>query len=161
MWNSFIASFIFDHDSVASLLRELNRNSQLRIICGFQSHIYSVLTDKKDKYGKRIRESRYKLAPTASAYTNFLNNLKECEDELREMFDTLVKYMYKNLNGFGKIIAADGKAIQSYIRRISEKNSGNEERAVHESKILYQYLRQSSHSENNSIKKIVELCQII
>lgn len=125
MWNSFIASFIFDHDSVASLLRELNRNSQLRIICGFQPHIYSVLTDKKDKYGKRIRESRYKLAPTESAYTNFLNNLKECEDELREMFDTLVKYMYENLNGFGEIIAADGKAIQSYARRISEKNSGN------------------------------------
>lgn len=47
MWNSFIASFIFDNDSVASLLRELNRNSQLYIICGFQPHIYSVLTDKK------------------------------------------------------------------------------------------------------------------
>lgn len=125
MWNSLIASFIFDHDSIASLLRELNRNSQLRIICGFQPHIYSVLTDRKDEYGKRIRESRYKLAPTASAYTNFLNNLKECEDELREMFDTLVKYMYENLNGFGEIIAADGKAIQSYARRISEKNSGN------------------------------------
>lgn len=125
MWNSLIASFIFDHDSIASLLRELNRNSQLRIICGFQPHIYSVLTDRKDEYGKRIRESRYKLAPTASAYTNFLNNLKECEDELREMFDTLVKYMYENLNGFGEIIAADGKAIQSYARRISEKNRGN------------------------------------
>ena len=125
MWNSFIESFIFDHDSVASLLRELNRNIQLRIICGFQPHIYSVLTGKKDKYGKRIRESRYKLALTASAYTNFLNNLKECEDELREMFDTLVKYMYENLNGFGEIIAADGKAIQSYARRISEKNSDN------------------------------------
>ena len=26
MWNSFIASFVFDHDSIASLLRELNRN---------------------------------------------------------------------------------------------------------------------------------------
>ncbi len=82
MWNSFIASFIFDHDSIASLLRELNRNSQLRIICGFQPHIYSVLTNKKDEYGKRISESRYKLAPTASAYTNFLNNLKECEQEV-------------------------------------------------------------------------------
>ena len=125
MWNSFIASFIFDHDSIASLLRELNRNSQLRIICGFQPHIYSVLTDKKDEYGKRISESRYKLAPTASAYTNFLNNLKKCEQELREMFDTLVKYMYENLNGFGGIMAADGKAIQSYAGKISKKNSGN------------------------------------
>ena len=27
LWNSFVASFIFDHDSVASLLRELKRNS--------------------------------------------------------------------------------------------------------------------------------------
>ncbi len=63
MWNSFIASFIFDHDSIASLLRE--------------------------------------------------------------MFDTLVKYMYENLNGFGEIMAADGKAIQSYAGRISKKNSGN------------------------------------
>ena len=125
MWNSFIASFIFDHDSIASLLRELNRNSQLRIICGFQPHIYSVLTDKKDEYGKRISESRYKLAPTASAYTNFLNNLKKCEQELREMFDTLVKYMYENLNGFGEIMEADGKAIQSYAGKISKKNSGN------------------------------------
>ena len=79
----------------------------------------------KDEYGKRISESRYKLAPTASAYTNFLNNLKECEQELREMFDTLVKYMYENLNGFGEIMAADGKAIQSYAGRISKKNSGN------------------------------------
>ncbi len=58
MQNSFIASFIFDHDSIASLLRKLNRNSQLRIICGFQPHIYSVLTDKKDEYGKRTSIER-------------------------------------------------------------------------------------------------------
>ena len=125
MWNSFIASFVFDHDSIASLLRELNRNSQLRILCGFQPHIYSVLTKQKDEFGKRIRESRYKLAPTASAYTNFLNNLRECQDELREMFDILVKYMYENLDNFGSILAADGKAIQSFATGISQKDSGN------------------------------------
>ena len=88
MWNSFIASFVFDHDSIDSLLRELNRNSQLRILCGFQPHIYSVLTKQRDDVGRRIRETRYKLAPTASAYTNFLNNLKECQKELRDMFIT-------------------------------------------------------------------------
>ena len=125
MWNSFIASFIFDHDSVASLLRELNRNSQLRILCGFQPHMYSVLTKEKDEYGRRIRESRYKLAPTASAYTNFLNNLKECQKELREMFDILVGYMYEHLYDFGAVLAADGKAIQSFAARISQKDSGN------------------------------------
>ena len=125
MWNSFIASFIFDHDSAASLLRELNRNSQLRILCGFQPHMYSVLTKEKDEYGRRIRESRYKLAPTASAYTNFLNNLKECQKELREMFDILVGYMYEHLYDFGAVLAADGKAIQTFAARISQKDSGN------------------------------------
>lgn len=125
MWNSFIASFVFDHDSIASLLRELNRNSQLRLLCGFQPHIYSVLTKQKNEEGRRVRESGYKLAPTASAYTNFLNNLKECQEELREIFYILVEYMYENLDDFGAIVAADGKAIQSYAARLSEKDSGN------------------------------------
>lgn len=125
MWNSLIASFIFDHDSIASLIRELNRNSQLRMICGFQPHIYSVLIDEKNEYGRKKREMRYKLAPTASAYTNFLNNLKECQQELREMFDLLIKYMYENLDDFGTILAADGKAIQSFAAKISKNKSGN------------------------------------
>lgn len=125
MWNSFIASFIFDHDSIASLIRELNRNSQLRLLCGFQPHLYSVLTKEKDEYGRRIREEKYKLAPTASAYTNFLNNLRECQAELRVMFDSLVEYMYENLADFGEILAADGKAVQSYATKLSNKNSGN------------------------------------
>jgi len=125
MWNSFVASFIFDHDSIASLIRELNRNSQLRLLCGFQPHLYSVLTKEKDEYGRRIREEKYKLAPTASAYTNFLNNLRECQAELREMFDSLVEYMYENLADFGEILAADGKAVQSYAAKLSNKNSGN------------------------------------
>ena len=33
MWNSFIASFLFEHETVESLLRELRRNKQLRTIC--------------------------------------------------------------------------------------------------------------------------------
>ncbi|MCI9080616.1 MAG: transposase [Lachnospiraceae bacterium] len=125
MWNSLVASFIFDHDSVAGLLRELNRNSQLRIICGFQPHLYTVLAKEKDEYGRRTREQKYKLAPTPSAYTNFLNNLRKCGDELQEMFGSLVGYMYENLAGFGEILAADGKAIQSYATKISQKDSGN------------------------------------
>ena len=111
IWNSLIASFIFDHDSVASLIRELNRNSQLRIICGFQPHLY---TNPKTGTTKMI------LAPSASAYTNFLNNLRECKDELRGMFEELVRYMYENLNDFGDVLMIDGKAIQSFATKNSE-----------------------------------------
>ena len=39
---------IFDHDSIASLIRELNRNSQLRMICGFQPHILKMLLEYYD-----------------------------------------------------------------------------------------------------------------
>jgi len=35
MWRAFVASFVFQHRSVASLIRELKRNSQLRELCGF------------------------------------------------------------------------------------------------------------------------------
>lgn len=77
MWNSFIASFLFDHDSIVSLLRELNRSSQLRILCGFQPHLYSVL---KKEMGTGEKIGKYKFAPTASAYTNFLNNLRKCRE---------------------------------------------------------------------------------
>ena len=41
------------------------------------------------------------------------------------MFDILVDYMYENLDNFGATVAADGKAIQSYATRLSEKDSGN------------------------------------
>ena len=33
MWNTFVASFLFEHSSVEALLRELRRNKQLRDIC--------------------------------------------------------------------------------------------------------------------------------
>lgn len=49
--------------SIAGLPRELNRNSQLRLVCGFQPHPYSILTKKKDEHGKKIRKEGWKLAP--------------------------------------------------------------------------------------------------
>ena len=35
MWNCLIAGIIFQHKGESSLLRELGRNSQLRVITGF------------------------------------------------------------------------------------------------------------------------------
>ena len=107
----FVTSFIFDHDSVASLLRELNRNSQLRIICGFEPHFYK----SKGNVEKMI------LAPTASAYSNFLKNLMKCQEELDEIFHELVKFMYKNLKDFGNILMVNGKAIQSFGRKKTDR----------------------------------------
>ena len=35
MWNLIIAMIVFGHDRFADVIRELNRNVQLRFICGF------------------------------------------------------------------------------------------------------------------------------
>ena len=35
MWNGILAGIVFQHSTAESLLRELNRNGQLRFLCGF------------------------------------------------------------------------------------------------------------------------------
>lgn len=35
MWNSVLAGVVFQHPSIESLRRELSRNGQLRLMCGF------------------------------------------------------------------------------------------------------------------------------
>lgn len=106
MWNTFIASYVFNHRSVNDLLRELSRNSQLRQICGL-----------KPKYFKQ-KNGSYKMSivPSVAAYSRFLANLIKCNEEMKTTFEELVEYMYKNLEGFGEDLVGDGKAIQSYAR---------------------------------------------
>ena len=144
MWNSFIASFLFEHPTVESLLRELRRNSQLRKMCGFRS--------------KTIKQpdGTYKVytAPSKSAYSKFLKNLMQCQDELDTMFGELVKFMYANLEHFGEILMADGKAIQSYAARQS-KNKKAGERGEHDAnwcKKTYTYSGKNGEKETKTVK---------
>ena len=107
LWNTFVASFVFNHRSINELLRELKRNSQLREMCGIQP-----------KYNKQIDGTvKISFAPSEAAYSRFLCNLMKCKKEMQEVFKELVKYMYNNLEGFGESLAGDGKAIQSYATK--------------------------------------------
>ena len=101
MWNTFIASYVFNHRSVNDLLRELSRNSQLRQVCGI-----------KPRYRKQ-KDGTYKryIVPSEAAYSRFLSNLLKSKKEMKEAFEGLVEYMYENLEGFGEELAGDGKAI--------------------------------------------------
>ena len=115
MWNSFIASFVFEHETVEALLRELRRNSQLRRLCGFSTK------------AEKQKDGTYKIyvAPSKSAYSKFLKNLMECQEELNHMYEEMVEYMYDKLEQFGENLMADGKAIQSYAKKLSKtKKSG-------------------------------------
>ena len=115
MWNSFVASFLFEHETQKSLLRELWRNKQLRSVCGFEP-----------KTVEKNGNVKIYVAPSASAYSNFLSNLMSCRKELDAMFEGLVRYMYENLEDFGDILMVDGKAVQSYGTKTSRnQKSGN------------------------------------
>ena len=76
MWNSFVASFLYEHETVEGLLRELRRNKQLRTVCGFEPKTV------------RQRDGSIKIyaAPSSSSYSNFIQNLIRCQKELDEMF---------------------------------------------------------------------------
>lgn len=90
VWNSILAGIVFQHISVESLRRELDRNGQLREMCGLEA------------------------VPPPWIYTRFFKKLFKHAKELDEMFDGLVKAISELLPEFGKRMAFDGKAIQSH-----------------------------------------------
>lgn len=98
IWNSIVAGVVFQHKSIESLRRELMRNGQLREICGFDVML------------------GIKGVPSSSAYTRFLKRLMKHQREINEMFDCLVKALYKEISDFGETLAIDGKAIETYAK---------------------------------------------
>lgn len=108
VWNSILAAIVYQHRNIESLRRELSRNHQLREMCGL-----------------------FNGTPTASVYTRFLQNLFKYEDLIDEIFDTLVEQISELLPDFGKELAVDGKAIESYAngKKKTEKGSAQDGRA--------------------------------
>ena len=96
MWNSIIAGIIYQHNGIASLIRELSRNGQLREVCGF--NITKGPT----------------AVPESWNYSRFLKNLLDSRDEIDKMFNRLVASIAELLPDFGKEQAIDGKSISSH-----------------------------------------------
>jgi hypothetical protein len=96
VWNSVIAGIVFEHKSAASLRRELLRNAQLRQICGFDVFL-----------GKDA-------VPPEHVYSRFLKSLIKHHEKVDAMFEKLVDMVHQELPEFGKYLAIDGKAIESY-----------------------------------------------
>jgi hypothetical protein len=91
MWNSVLAGIVFQHDNVEKLRRELSRNGQLRELCGFDNQV-----------------------PPPWVYTRFMKTLIEYESLIDGMFDKLVQQLSNALPNFGKHLAMDSKAIESF-----------------------------------------------
>jgi len=93
LWNTLLAGVVFGHESVASLIRELQRNAELRQVCGFDP----LLGDK--------------AVPPEYVYSRFFKILCRHLSLIDAMFDSLVKEVTQLLPDFGKDIAVDGKKL--------------------------------------------------
>jgi hypothetical protein len=105
-WNSIVAGVVYQHESIERLRRELQRNAQLREMCGF------------DVLGG------VDAVPTPWAYSRFLANLFRHVGQLQAIFDELVDLLKEELPDFGRYQAFDGKAIASYAN--GKKKEGEE-----------------------------------
>ncbi|HBG02021.1 MAG TPA: DDE transposase [Firmicutes bacterium] len=104
VWNSILAGLVYQHPTIASLRRELQRNAQLRQVCGFD--LWKGLA----------------AVPPDYVYSRFLRKLmNEYSHFVDEMFNELVGILTELLPDFGGTLALDGKAIQSFASRKSEE----------------------------------------
>jgi hypothetical protein len=108
MWNLYVAMKVFGHRTVASFRRELDRNSQLRKMCGL-----SDFSRKKH------------IVPPARVFTNFLNLLETVQDEIDQIFAAEVNTLHELLPEFGVNLAGDGKYLDSYANRPSKGSNPN------------------------------------
>ncbi|WP_242823946.1 transposase [Sulfobacillus thermosulfidooxidans] len=108
MWNSVLAGVVFQHPSIESLRRELARNAQLRMLCGF----------------------RNAAVPPASAYTRFLHRLMAEQDTVDGMFEQLVDDLTAVLPNFGQRLAMDSKGISSRAVRPAKNPTADGRRDV-------------------------------
>jgi len=98
VWNSILAGVVYEHKSVQSLRRELERNGQLRELCGFEV------------------EKGVNAVPGSWVYSRFLKNLMKHEEEIEEIFEDLVERVKEELPDFGEYLAIDGKAIETHAK---------------------------------------------
>lgn len=103
MWNAVIAGIVFQHPSIASLLRELARNGELRSCCGFDPLCGAA------------------AVPTDEAMSRFLELLLGRQDAVEAMFHVLVNEIAVVLPDLGAKLAGDSKAIASFGRPVKDE----------------------------------------
>jgi transposase len=112
IWNSLLAAIVYQHKSIESLRRELQRNAQLRELCGFDP----------------LKGA--KAVPSKSAYSRFIVAVLKHSPLIDEIFNNLVRQLKELLPNMGKEIAFDSKAISSFARKLGKKKG--DQRGEHE-----------------------------
>ena len=108
MWNSVLAGIVFQHDAIEKLRRELGRNGQLRVMCGFKG----------------------RLVPPAWVYTRFLKTIMKYADEVDKIFKRLVEQLREVLPDFGQQLSIDSKAISSFAKQKNKNQTPDGRRDI-------------------------------
>ena len=118
---ALMASFVFQHVSVESLMREFNRNRELLSICGFnplprqaRPHRKLVQDPEKDVTVVAFPKPEISSAPNARNFSRFIHLVEEVEGEtgyVSGMMDTLREQLRNLLPDFDEHLGYDGKAI--------------------------------------------------
>ncbi len=122
MWRALIAGIVFQHNSISSLIRELNRNSSLLALCGF----IPVPMQGRTRYGIEpgggqagvtvINPPPRSPAPTSSNFSRFISNVVKLEKTrglVSEMIADMREELMRLCPDFGENLGYDGKAISS------------------------------------------------
>lgn len=106
-----IAQIVLQLKTDAQFIRHLNMNSQLRQICGFETH------------GVKLKNGTVKLvhAPSSSAFSRFKQQLEQEVGEIEAWAQEAIEELYQFLPDFGKQLALDGKIIETYASPHGQK----------------------------------------
>jgi hypothetical protein len=105
VWNSILAGIVYQHQGIESLRRELLRNGQLRAACGFD-----ILAGTA-------------AVPPSWVYTRFLSKLITHKELIDGMFETMVRTIAELVPDFGRVLAIDGKQLNSYGKAVADEKT--------------------------------------
>lgn len=136
MWNAVIAGVVLQHESVASLIRELHRNPALLQLCGFnplprqKAPIVQIVPDQIS--GRPVAralppKTPQPCIPNQENFSRFLANLIDLEETyelVSGMIPQLRGELMEVLPDFGKHLGYDGKSIHSHSTGQVNRKSG-------------------------------------
>ncbi len=136
---AYIAKIVLQLETDQQLIRQLNMNSQLRQICGFETH------------GVKSRNGLIKLvhAPSKSSYSRFIQDLEEVYPDIENWVRSGIHELYHLLPNFGVNLALDGKFIDSYATPCGNYKKRKDKRADLDADIAIK----QGHHKNGTVTK--------
>ena len=120
MWRALVAGIVFGHNSIESLIRELNRNSTLLAMCGFCPLPMQSRGRYEIKPGGAevvvVNPPLRSPAPTSSSFSRFLSNVVKVEKRhglISRMIESMREELMRLCSDFGENLGYDGKAVGS------------------------------------------------